>query len=59
MDALSFLGGSFVTYCAVVGAWIVLRWGTTGVSLIWRKRRELDVSVKEDVEWTLYRSVEK
>jgi hypothetical protein len=45
---LSYIGFMFLAYCAVVGFYITVRWGTVGVTALWRFRRVLDETVKED-----------
>ena len=58
-DALSFFGACLLGYCMLVGAWIVLRWGMTGVLFLWRKRSQIDTAVRQDVELVLSDPVEK
>jgi len=50
IELLQYVGFLFLASCAVVGAWIVLLYGFTGVACLWRMRRELDISVREDLE---------
>ena len=50
ISALSAIGAVFVGYCAICGAYIILRWGTCGVACIWRFRRVLDQTIKDDIQ---------
>jgi hypothetical protein len=50
-----FAGFLFLTYCCGVGAYIVLRWGVTGVGLIWQRRREITRAVEDDARETWLR----
>lgn len=44
----SYVGYLFGGYCGMVGAYVVLRWGVTGVASLWQKRREFDEEVEKD-----------
>lgn len=50
ISALSAIGAVFVGYCAISGAYVVLRWGTCGIATVWRFRRVLDQTVKDDIQ---------
>jgi hypothetical protein len=50
LAVLSFVGFLFISLCTLTGAFIWLRWGFTGVSALWRFRRVIDATVKEDFD---------
>jgi hypothetical protein len=47
---LSYIGFMFLAVCAVTGAFIWLRWGMVGVTVIWSLRKVMDVTVWEDFD---------
>lgn len=47
---LSYVGGLFIGACALLGAYVVLRWGFAGVRHLWRQREYIDSIVREDYE---------
>jgi hypothetical protein len=53
LEFLSYVGAMFGLYCAVIGAYITLRWGWTGVATIWSIRGVLDQTVRDDVSLIL------
>jgi hypothetical protein len=55
IELADFIGSFFILGCAVIGAFILLRWGVTGVALLWSKRREIDLAVRDDLELTFPR----
>jgi len=44
----SYVGYLFGGHCGMVGAYVVLRGGVTGVSSLGQKRREFDEEVEKD-----------
>ena len=44
----SYIGYLFGGYCGMVGAYVVLRWGVTGVSTLWARRATMDETVEQD-----------
>jgi len=47
-DYLALIGSLAVMMCAVVGAYVWLRWGWAGVTYIWGTRRQIDHEVEHD-----------
>jgi hypothetical protein len=43
-----FVGFLISAYFVIVGAYIVLRWGTIGVTVLWGKRTEIDEIVDDE-----------
>ena len=43
-----FVGALFILSCSLVGAYVILRWGFTGVEIIWKKREVISVSTRKD-----------
>ena len=50
LAAVELLGVSFGIACFITGAALWLRWGWTGVALIWKRRLDIDDSVKRELE---------
>lgn len=48
LAACQITGFLFLLSCALVGAYILLRWGWAGVSIIWSKRIEFDRRVERE-----------
>jgi hypothetical protein len=46
----SYIGYLFGGYCGMVGAYVVLRWGITGVTSIWARRQDIDRVVESDLK---------
>lgn len=53
MDAASLVGFVLMLAFSLTGAYIWLRWGWTGVEVIWAKREEIDARVRQDLEVTV------
>lgn len=53
LELASFVGSLFIGYCAVVGAYIILRWGFCGCAIVWRMRERMDEAVRNEVEATV------
>lgn len=49
VQQLSYVGFAFLMPCVLVGAYIILRWGFVGVSIIWSQREKLDEHVRAEV----------
>ena len=45
----SYIGYLFGGYCGAVGAYVVLRWGVAGVTMIASRKREIDEDVEKDL----------
>jgi hypothetical protein len=52
-DALSFIGFVTMILFSIVGAYIVMRWGYTGILIIWQQRKTIDSLVAQDVRQTV------
>lgn len=46
ITAIQLIGFLFSFFCLIVGAYVMLRWGWAGVSLIWQRRVEFDKEVR-------------
>jgi len=50
LDLLSYIGYMVLTTFAITGGLIWTRWGLVGVQALWRFRKVLDATVREDFE---------
>ena len=50
LGAIELIGFSFSIACFFTGASIWLRWGWSGVVLIWSRRADIDDAVKREME---------
>ena len=55
LDGMGYIGGGLVFVFAITGAYIWLRYGWTGVAVIWAKRDEIANIVKQDLQETVFR----
>lgn len=46
------VGIGFLSGCALVGGYIILRWGWVGIGILWSNRGLLDIQVQAEVEET-------
>ena len=53
MDSLGYVGFMVVLVFSATGGYVWLRWGWTGVLVIWRYREVVDSAVRHDVGMTV------
>jgi hypothetical protein len=49
-DFASFVGSALLLIFSVVGAYVTLRWGCVGISLLWRVREFLDEETEAELK---------
>lgn len=53
LSVVSFFGWAVMAGCAVIGAYVLGRWGFCGVLIIWQRRAGLDRAVAAEITGTI------